>query len=82
MHADKLAHLRDVLSKMLVERGRHEPLGDQDSLFVSGRLDSLAATELIQVLESDFGLDLSDPDFDISSLDSLNEIRALIERLA
>lgn len=82
MDAPTLSRLRDALARLLASRGDHAPVGEHDSLFASGRLDSLAATELIVLLESDFGLDLSDADFDVSALDSLTSIAALIERHA
>lgn len=72
--------LRAALEGLLAARGHREPLGEKDALFSSGRLDSLAATELIVLLESGFGLDLSDADFDIAELDSLAEIAALVDR--
>jgi len=75
-----MTRLRSALTAMLATRGHHGAPGDTDSLFVSGKLDSLAATELIVLLESDFGMDLSSADFDISALDSLAEIAALIAR--
>lgn len=72
--------LRAAVEGLLAARGHREPLGEEDALFSSGRLDSLAATELIVLLEGDFALDLSDADFDISELDSLASIAALVDR--
>ena len=69
---------RAALARILAARG-HAPIGDNDSLFASGLLDSLAATEVIVLLESEFGLDLSDADFDVSALDSLASLAALID---
>ena len=59
----------------------HEPgaaLRDEDALFSSGRIDSLAAVELILLLEREFGLDSGDPDFDPTMLDSIDEIMLLL----
>jgi acyl carrier protein len=47
---------------------------DSDSLFSSGRMDSLTTVNLIIFLEKNFGLDTSDPDFDPSVLDSIDEV--------
>lgn len=79
MDAAAMARLRAALAKILATRGHHAPFGDQDSLFASGLLDSLAATEVIVLLESEFGLDLSDADFDVSALDSVASLAALID---
>ena len=59
----------------------HEPgatLRDDDALFSTGRIDSLAAVELILLLEQEFGLDAGDPDFDPAMLDSVDEIMLLL----
>lgn len=74
--------LRDTLGEMLADRGDHAPLADHDSLFLSGRLDSLAATQVMMMLEEEFGIDLADADFDITRLDSLAELEMLVKAAA
>ncbi len=69
--------LRDLINGKLAERGQ-PAAGDHDSLFTSGRLDSMAAVEVMMMLESTFGLDLSDADFDIAKLDTLADIEAML----
>jgi acyl carrier protein len=54
-------------------------LRDNDALFSTGRIDSLAAVELILLLEQECGLDSGDPDFDPAMLDSIDEIMLLID---
>jgi acyl carrier protein len=41
------------------------------------RTNSLSATEMIVIIERDFGMNLSDPDLDISQLDMLAQIEAM-----
>ena len=53
-------------------------LGPEDPIFTSGLLDSLAATELMMALESEYGIDLADADFDISQLDTLSDLETLV----
>lgn len=72
--------LRAMIMSKLAERG-HPPVGDHDSLFTSGRLDSMAAVDVMMVLEGTYGLDLSDADFDIAKLDTLADLDALVARL-
>lgn len=74
--------IRDAIQTMLSERGDTRPLANDDSLFISGRLDSLAAAEMLMMLESRFGIDLADADFDVSQLDTIAEIEALVSQNA
>lgn len=69
--------IRNAVFELLAARGQAE-VGNDEPLFTSGRLDSLAAVELMMVLERDFGVDLSDPDFDVSRLDTLNDLEAFV----
>lgn len=70
--------IREAVVAMLAHRGIGEMPGDRDSLFVSGKLDSLAATQLLLLLESAYDVDLSDADFDISRLDTIADLEALV----
>lgn len=79
MSTDTTARVRAMLTEMLAARGNHAPVADHDSLFVSGRLDSLAATEVLMMLEADFGIDLSDADFDVSRIDTIAELSEMLE---
>jgi acyl carrier protein len=72
--------LRALITSKLAECGQ-PPVGDHDSLFTSGRLDSMAAVEVMMMLEGTFGLDLSDADFDIAKLDTLADLEALVAGL-
>ena len=74
---DRTARIRDTINQMLVARGQVEPVSERESLFTSGRLDSLAATEVLMLLETDFGIDLADADFDISKLDTIADLEEL-----
>lgn len=70
--------LRNTVAEMLAARGDRNPFSDSEPLFTAGRLDSLAATELIVALEQDYGLDLASADFDISALDTLADLSKLV----
>jgi acyl carrier protein len=69
--------IRETIHALLAERGHIRPVGDDESLFFSGLLDSLAATQVMLALESDHGIDLADSDFDIARLDTIAEIEGL-----
>ena len=53
-------------------------IGADEPLFSSGRLDSLAATEVLVLLETDYGVDLADEDFDILRIDTLDDLERLV----
>lgn len=74
-------HLRRTVGDLLSARGDRAPFLDDEALFTGGRLDSLAATELIVALEQDYGLDLASADFDISSLDTIRDLSALVAKV-
>ena len=53
---------------------------DDEPLMSSGRVDSLGTIHLMMFLESHFGLDTADPDFEPAFLDSVDEIMLLLAR--
>jgi len=69
--------IREVILAGLRERGITS-VSDHDSLFATGLLDSLAATEVLVALEADYGIDLADEDFDIVEIDTIHGIEKLI----
>lgn len=77
MHNERTG-IRAAMERLLASKGVAGPVADTDSLFVSGRLDSLAATEVLLMLESDFGIDLADADFDIYRLDTIADLEELV----
>lgn len=74
--------IQDVVKSMMAARGNTQEISKDEPIFTSGLLDSLAATELMMALESDFGIDLADADFDISKLDTLADLEGLISQAA
>lgn len=68
-------HLRDLLAK----HGDHDALADDESIFLSGRLDSFSMMMLVMRLEEAFGLDFADVDFDVELVDSVERIEALVD---
>ena len=82
MSMQKLALLRETIGQMLVERGHGSEFSSSDSLFDSGRLDSMSAVNLLMELEQVFDIDLSDPDFDISQIDTFEQITNLVSENA
>ncbi|MFM7698492.1 MAG: hypothetical protein ACKO5X_07625 [Limnohabitans sp.] len=70
--------IRQFIQTTLEQRGDHAPFTENDSLFMSGRLDSLAMMNLVVFLESTMDIDFYALNFDVSLIDSLNSIYSLI----
>lgn len=56
-------------------------LGDGDSLFSDGPLDSLSSLKLLVALEKTFGLSISPLDVSLEDIDTVASIVATVERL-
>jgi acyl carrier protein len=68
--------IRDCLH----EHSDEQELDEQDSLFLSGRLDSLSVTKLVVFLERTFRVDFGDHPFDVAELDSVAQIVQFAEQ--
>jgi len=79
MDVGKKQKLREFLKETLGKHGDHKDFADNESLFVSGRLDSFSMMNLVMYLEEAFGLNFSHFEFDVSLVDSANDIEALVD---
>lgn len=70
----------DFFRERLELRGDTQPLSLRDSLFASGRLDSLDAMRTILFLEENFRVDFAGLDFSLELLDSAAAVVTLIEQ--
>jgi D-alanine--poly(phosphoribitol) ligase subunit 2 len=52
--------------------------GPDDSLFVSGLLDSFALTDFVAALEEEFGVTIPDSDLSARKFDTLNKVSAYV----
>lgn len=71
--------IRQFARGLLTDSGDHGPLADDDSLLLSGRLQSIDAVEIVLFLEENFGIDFSEIGFDRDRLDSIDAIHALTQ---
>lgn len=71
--------IRVFFLEILNQQSDDQPLADNDSLFVSGRLDSFSMMMFVMHLEKEFGIDFSSIDFDVNLIDSLNEIELFMD---
>ena len=72
--------IRAFLGQCLAGHNDEESFDDAESLLLSGRLDSLAVTQLVVFLEEQFAIDFGSQEFDVSALDSLESIAQFVER--
>jgi acyl carrier protein len=70
--------LRGFIQERLKAKGDTAAFTDSDSLFISTRLDSLDAMEMVVVLEEEYGIDFSKIGFDLEAIDSINDMVTLI----
>ncbi|MFH2124451.1 MAG: acyl carrier protein [Pseudomonadota bacterium] len=70
--------LRKFIQSLLAEYGETSDVKDDDSLVLSGLLDSLAVLRIVVFLEQEFALDLADQGFDQHDFDSVTSIMRLI----
>ena len=66
--------VRDFIEGLSLAHSDTDELDDRESLFLRGRLDSLAVSRLVVFLEENFGVDFVAQVFDIDRLDSIEQI--------
>lgn len=71
--------VRQFLNRLLAHDGEAIEFSDQDSLLLSGRLQSVDGVEIVVFLEEQYGLDFAALGFDLAKIDSVDAIAALID---
>ena len=75
--------MRDRLLKVLNKvTGQPLTIGDEDSLFESGMLDSFALPDLVAGLEEEFAFKVPDSDLNPRKFDSIARIEAYLSEHA
>jgi len=72
------AKLREFVRELLTNKNDTAAFADSDLLLTSGRLDSLATTEIVAFLEQEFGVDFVEIDFDPQRFDSVDQIMTMV----
>ena len=72
--------IRDFINEAMQKTGDYGIFDDHESLFSSGRLDSLTMMNLVMFLELNFAIDFSKFEFDVDLVDSINAIELLIKK--
>ncbi|HTV14753.1 MAG TPA: acyl carrier protein [Acidobacteriaceae bacterium] len=71
--------IRNFVQELLTRQDDRRPLADNDSLLMSGRLQSVDAVEIVLFLEERFGIDFAELGFDREQLDSIDTMAALVQ---
>lgn len=71
--------LRAFLTQALSTHGDHAPFADDESLFLSGRIDSFTMMNLVVHLESTYGIDFGALDFDVTLVDTVDAMADLVQ---
>jgi acyl carrier protein len=74
--------IHDFVRELLTNSGDDQPLPDDESLLLSGRLQSIDAVEIVIFLEENFAIDFAQIGFDRDQLDSVDAICTLIQSVA
>jgi len=77
---DTRQRIRTFVTALLKEKGDPSEVSDNDSLLLSGRLQSIDAVEIAQFLEQEFRIDFAEIGFDETQLDSIDRIASLVEQ--
>ena len=75
---NKEIKLKAFIQELLADYGEEKEIGDNDLLVTSGLLDSQAVLRMVVFLEDEFGVDLSEQEFDQNDFDSLTNLMRLI----
>jgi acyl carrier protein len=73
------AEVRAFVLELLVSKGDSQPLADDDPLFLSGRLQSIDAVNIVMFLEELFAIDFTQNRFTQEQIDSVDSICSLIK---
>ena len=73
---DQEARVLKVLRRIATEKEVNP--GEDDSLFVSGLLDSFALTDFVSGLEEEFGISIPDSDLSARKFDTIRKVASYV----
>jgi acyl carrier protein len=77
---DRRPEIREFLRRLLLEKGDQRPFRDNESLVLSGRLQSVDAVEVVLFLEDKWNIDFAEIGFDEGLIDNVDAICTLIQK--
>ena len=69
-----------IQTEILNTKTRKLTMKDEDSIVKSGLVNSMAIVEIINYLETNFGINIADGQISIDDFDSIDSIVKLVER--
>jgi acyl carrier protein len=78
MTTDNRALIRRFIVNLLNEKGDSSGFSDDELLITGGRLDSVAAMDVVLFLEREFAADFSRTHFDLQMIDSVDNVLKLV----
>ena len=73
---DNKQQIREFVSRFV----RGHDLGDGEDIFATGFVNSMFAMQLVQFVETTFGITVESDDMEIDNFRSIDAIAALVER--
>lgn len=73
---DTKQQIRDFLTRFF----RDHKLADDEDIFATGYVNSMFAMQLVQFVESTFGIAVESDDLEMDNFRTVNAIAALVER--
>ena len=73
------SEIHEFVRDLLARNEENDPLTNDDSLLMSGRLQSIDAIEIVLFLEQKSGIDFAELGFDRERIDSVDAIYALAQ---
>ena len=71
---------KEKIRAFLARFFRDHQLADDEDIFASGYVNSMFAMQLVQFVESEFGLAVESEDLELDNFRTVNAIAALVER--
>jgi acyl carrier protein len=71
--------IREFVRNLLITNGDKNDFSDQDSILLSGRLQSIDAVEIVIFMEENFGIDFAQLGFDREQIDNIDAIYSLAQ---
>jgi acyl carrier protein len=72
--------IRTFVETLLRRKGDLSEFSDADSLLLSGRLDSLEVIELVEFMETQFGIDFAEVEFNRNDFESVSAMLTLLSK--
>ena len=79
MGAEVRTQVRAFVTDLLTGKGDSQPLSDDDDLFLSGRLQSIDAVNIVLFVEEHFAIDFAKARLEMQQLGSVDAICAAIK---